>query len=297
MMIIKKNQVIQNKNLFLEISPEMGATVIKFRDKKKKLDIFRPFPNSKKISKYNSYFAGYFATIPYFGAIQKNTFLIKNKYISLPRTHILESDTIHGEGWVNSWKTTKLTKNTIELVFKHNGKKSFPYAYKATQIFKLINNSLIISICLENSDKHNFDCGIGFHPWFNISKSSKIYSTSFTYFKEKRKNKFIKTKFLNKKFLDLNKYKIDETFLNWKGKSKLVVNKDISLIIKNKKNIGNLHVYSPPTEDFFCIEPVTNFRDAFYIKKLSEYYHGLKTLSPKKQFRAVVEFEVVNEAN
>ena len=90
-----KSTVIENKNLFLEIVPEMGASIINFKDKRKNSDIFRPFPNSKKLSKYNSYFTGYFATVPYFGAIQKNSFYKQNKYTALPRKHILEPDTIH----------------------------------------------------------------------------------------------------------------------------------------------------------------------------------------------------------
>ena len=47
---------LQNKNLFLEISPEMGASITKFCDRKKNKDIFRPFPETKKITKSISLF-------------------------------------------------------------------------------------------------------------------------------------------------------------------------------------------------------------------------------------------------
>ena len=182
-----KSNIIENKDLFLEIAPEMGASITNFKDKKKNIDIFRPFPKKKKFSRYNSYFSGYFATVPYFGAIQKNSFLKKNKYISLPRTHILEPDTIHGEGWVSKWKINKITKDSLELTFRHDGKKSYPYAYRATQLFKLFKNKLIISITIENLDKSSFECGIGFHPWFFISKFSM--SKNFTiYIIEKKLN-------------------------------------------------------------------------------------------------------------
>ena len=289
-------RIIQNKNLFLEICPEMGASVINFKEKKNNLDIFRPLKSKKKISKYNSYFTGYFATIPYFGSVKKNSFYHhkKNKYISLPKTHILEVDTIHGEGWISKWQLNSQTNNSITLIYTHNGKKNFPCLYRAIQKFELIKNSLIISITLKNLGEYPFDCGIGFHPWFNINDKSRIYSNTLTYLKEKKVNNFKKIKFLNKKFLDLNKYKIDSTFLNWNGKSKLVINKDVSILIKNKKNIRNLHVYSPPKEDFFCIEPVTNIADAFNIKKVGKDYHGLVSLLPKKEFKAIVEFQVLN---
>ena len=72
---------LANDKLFLEISPEMGASITKFKNVKSGKDIFRPFPNRKKIIKKNCYFAGYFATVPYFGVIQKNTFLsLKCRY-------------------------------------------------------------------------------------------------------------------------------------------------------------------------------------------------------------------------
>ena len=290
-----KFKVIQNKNLFLKISPDMGASIINFLEKNKNINIFRPLGNNNKINKYNSYFTGYFATVPYFGNIRKKSFYDYNKgeYISLPKNHILEPETIHGEGWINKWKVNKLTKNSIELSFYHDAKKGFPCIYNATQKFKLTKNSLIISISIENLDQYPFDCGIGFHPLFNIDKNSKIYSNSFNYLQENKSNNFKITKYSNKKFLDLNKNKIDKTFLNWNGKSKLIINKNISLNIINNKKINNLHVYSPPKENFFCIEPVTNTADAYYLKKIDVKNHGLICLKPNKKIKAECEFEVI----
>ena len=62
---------LSNDKLLLEISPEMGASITKFKNLKSGKDIFRPFPNKKKIIRKNCYFAGYFATVPYFGEIKK----------------------------------------------------------------------------------------------------------------------------------------------------------------------------------------------------------------------------------
>jgi len=285
---------IQNKKLLLEVSSKMGASITKFIDKEKNKNIFRSFPKNKKISKYNCYYSGYFATIPYFGAIHKNTFPYKNKFISLPNTHIMEPDTIHGEGWVNKWDIKNITKNSLELNFLHNGKKSFPYKYKCLQKFSLTKDSLIIKVIITNNDKKSFYCGIGFHPWFSISKQSKIFSNTFLHLKQKKNKKFSIEKMLNTKALDLNKTKIDETFLKWDGRSKLILNKDIILEIINKKNVDNLHVYSPPKENFFCVEPVTNVRDAYLVMQNSKTYHGLKLLKMKKSFEASVEFKIIN---
>ena len=283
---------LQNNDLYFELSPEMGASVTKFKDKKSGKDIFRPFPKTKKINRKNCYFSGYFLTVPYFGAIHKKTFLYQKKYISLPRTHPLEPDTIHGEGWVNKWKIKKKSKTFVELNFYHNGKTGFPHKYLVLQKFSLLKTSLKIFVQIKNIDSSPFECGIGFHPWFHIGNNSKISSNSFSYI-QNAKNNFKRKKLTKNKFLDLNKYKIDETFLGWNGKSKLELNDDIILEINNKKNVKNLHVYTPPGENFFCIEPVTNVRDSFYLKKYSKEYNGLKNLQKNKKFEAEVEFKLV----
>ena len=93
--------------------------------------------------------------------------------------------------------------------------------------------------------------------------------------------------------MDLNKYKIDQTFINWNGIAKLIIDKDTAIEIKNIKNINNIHVYSPPKENFFCIEPVTNISDAYNIKKHSKIYQGLQVLKSSKKFEAKVEFRLI----
>ena len=108
-------------------------------------------------------------------------------------------------------------------MYLHQGKKSFPHKYQALQKFSLNKTSLNISIKLTNLDDLPFDCGIGFHPWFNISAKSKIFSNNFSFI-EKNKNNFKQKKLTAAKSLNLNKYKIDKTFLNWNGKSKLILN-------------------------------------------------------------------------
>ena len=84
------------------------------------------------------------------------------------------------------------------------------------------------------------------------------------------KNNSYKTKKLlkNKSLFNFNKINIDETFINWNGRTKLVLDKSLKVFIINKKNVKNLHIYSPKNENFFCVEPVTNLRDSYYFKKI-----------------------------
>jgi len=71
------------------------------------------------------------------------------------------------------------------------------------------------------------------------------------------------------------------------------LNKYLKILIKNKKNIKNLHIYSPKNQNFFCVEPVTNIRDSYYYKKLNVKNHGLKNLKPGKIFEAAAIFTII----
>ena len=286
---------LENNHLYLEYNPDVGGSIFKFQVKinNKKYDVFRSY-NKRKTLKYNSYFSGYFSTIPYFGVIRKKSLLYKKKYLSLPRTHPLEPDTIHGEGWVSKWSILNNNKNSVSLKFNHDGKKSFPFKYETVQRFKLVENSLEIKVTIKNKDNNSFDCGIGFHPWFNIDRKSRIFSNTYNYL-EIDSNNCVKNKKLlkNSQAFNFNKINIDETFVNWNGNTRMILNKFIEIIIKNKKNVKNLHIYSPKNEKFFCVEPVTNIRDAYYYKKNKIRNHGLKNLKPDKTFEAAVIFKVL----
>ena len=90
--------------------------------------------------------------MPYFGEIKKQSFLYKNKYISLSKTHPLEPDTIHGEGWVSKWKVKSKSKKSTELLFNHTAKR---ISIQVSSISKFIlkNKSLFINISILNNDK------------------------------------------------------------------------------------------------------------------------------------------------
>ena len=68
-----------------------------------------------------------------------------------------------------------------------------------------------IQIKIENLDNYSFECGIGFHPWFNISKISKIFINDFSYKEIGLKNfnkEFIIDKMSNQKEMKINEFTI-----------------------------------------------------------------------------------------
>jgi len=185
-------------------------------------------------------------------------------------------------------------KSNVSLKFFHDGKKSFPYKYETIQKFRLIKNCLEIKVSIKNKDRKSFDCGVGFHPWFDLNINSRIFSNTYKYVEIDKNNKIkIKKLLKNSQSFNFNKINIDETFISWNGNTKLILNKLLTVFIKNKKNVKNLHIYSPKNENFFCVEPVTNTRDSYFFKKNNMKYHGLKNLKPGKIFEAAVIFKII----
>ena len=68
---------ITNDKLFLEISPEMGASITKFQNLKSKKNIFRPFSNKKKSSKKIVTLRAILQQCHILGQFKRNHFYIK----------------------------------------------------------------------------------------------------------------------------------------------------------------------------------------------------------------------------
>ncbi|MEL7218992.1 MAG: hypothetical protein AAGK01_11250, partial [Pseudomonadota bacterium] len=61
--------------------------------------------------------------------------------------------------------------------------------------------------------------------------------------------------------------------------------------IETSKDLAFTHVYSPPGEEFFCVEPVSHIPDAVN-SALSNDETGLRILKPGEEFEVSCTYSV-----
>ena len=107
-----------------------------------------------------------------------------------------ESSALHGDGWQNSWVVKNLEKNFVimKLIVKN---KNWPFKYSGYQIIKINNNELKISLEIKNLDIESMPCGLGFHPWFDMTPNTSLQMNAKKFWIVGKDNLFKKISNLN----------------------------------------------------------------------------------------------------
>ena len=65
---------------------------------------------------------------------------------------------------------------------------------------------------------------------------------------------------------------------------------DAALKISAKSPLDYLVIFTPPEEDFFCVEPVSHVTDAFNLLENESTSHGAKILLPDEVLEGEISF-------
>ena len=297
---MKKTIILENNFLYVEVNPNFGGSILDFSFKKNnsKISIFRKTPKKTKYNNINNILAtSYFPLIPYSGRIKKGLLRFKKETFKLKGCQILkEENSVHGDGWKSSWK--KKIVNQKSIIMQLNTKnKNWPFKYSGVQTISIAKNILKISLELKNTDIKSMPCGLGFHPFFDMTPNVTLQMKA-------KKNWLVGKNFLFKKKLDIgpridfkNTKKLLNTnlvngFSEWDGFAKIIwPEKKISLEINSSKNLKHLVVFTPTKSNFFCIEPVSHSVDSFNLYNNGVKGTGTKVLKPKKTFKVITTFK------
>ena len=84
---------------------------------------------------------------------------------------------------------------------------------------------------------------------------------------------------------------LDNVFTGWDGKAEIVwPETSARLRLEAEGALTFLVLYTPPTEPYFCAEPVSNATDAFNLAASGRTDTGMIVLAPGKSLRAAVHF-------
>lgn len=294
---MNKIYVLENKYLYVEINPALGGSIVNFSLKKNssKVSIFRK--TSKKIKSIKKILqTSSFPLIPYSGRIKKGLLKFKKETFKLKGCQILkEENSVHGDGWKNSWTTKKCNKTSIIMEID-NKNKDWPFKYSGCQTISIVKNKLKVSLKLKNIDNKSMPCGLGFHPYFDLTLGVTLQMKA-------KKNWLVGKDYLFKEIQDIGS-KLDFSkgkklfntnlvngFSEWDSFAKIIwPEKNVSLEINSSKNLKHLVVFTPPKSNFFCIEPVSHSIDSFNLYHKGIKGTGTKILKPKKTYKVITTF-------
>jgi aldose 1-epimerase len=238
-----------------------------------------------------------FPLVPFGNRVAENSFKFRDKRYELTANTAWDRHYLHGDGWISDWNILQHGTNAVELELVHVGD---IYNYTARQCVTVDENTLTISLSVRNDGYETMPFGLGFHPYFPLSKQTKLMAPATRYWTEK--GDFLPgNQEAIPKDLDFNSPNslprrwINNGFEGWNGLAEIFwPERNLSLGIKSSENMSRYFLFhsSPEFEpdfagDYFCFEPVTHSANAHNLPTPA----GLVPLDPNCEMRSRICME------
>lgn len=208
-----------------------------------------------------------FPLVPYANRIAHGRYAVAGRSYQLPLNFGDHPHSIHGFGWQAPWAVSETTEAATRLVQDHNADAGWPWSYRAEQHVALSPSELSLSLSLANEGESAMPAGLGFHPYFvadaatrlQFDAQSLLLSTA-----DMLPERAVAADTLG----DWSRPNeiagdslIDNAYGGWSGVATILRGDDIMLTMR-AAGAPWLHLYRPPGEAFFCLEPVSHSPDA-----------------------------------
>ncbi len=234
--------------------------------------------------------------VPFSNRIAHGRFSFEGREVALPADPLLPPHAIHGHGWRAAWDVVERSESSALLKYRYSPG-NWPWDYEATQRFALEEEGLRVEMTLTNLSDATMPAGLGLHPHFPVGEEVLL------------KAEVAKAHLGDETLLPVAKSRehdaiaplaagealprgLDLCFEGWKGVAEIRWPEEgRGLRISAGRPTRHLVVFSPPGEDYFCVEPVSHCVNAVNLNPLEWGETGLVHLAPSAVLSASVLFE------
>jgi aldose 1-epimerase len=245
----------------LELAPERGGSVLRFD--------WRGEPLMRPVCGPGIFDVACFPLVPFSNRIARGRFRAGERVVSL-FPNFPGSDhphPIHGFGWLTPWRVSEAGRRDALLEHQHDPGE-WPWAYRATQAFRLSEEGLIMALAVTNLAESAMPAGLGFHPYFPRDPDTRylgLHSGEWQNSPECLPQE-LRTATRPIDWWDgrpIATRAVDTAYVGRKGPLTLEwPARGHGLAIVPSAELATTVVYTPAGESYFCVEPVSHMTDA-----------------------------------
>ena len=270
---------ISGADYSLDVLPEVGGAIaaLRFRG----VDILRPTPPATD----EPFETAAFPLVPFANRIAGGAFRFSGAQVRLAPNAAGQAHPLHGHGWSKPWRVESARKARLAMIFEHPAGE-WPWHYVARQILSLDEEGLEVALSVENRADRPMPAGLGWHPYFVRSARLRLrtrvdavwltdeeclptHRAEGSHFGEWSRGGRLPPDTL-----------IDHCYSGWSAAAEIEWPEQmLCLRLTATEPFGWLHLYAPPRQGFFCIEPVSHMPDALN-RAEPAVVTGLRTLAP-----------------
>jgi len=207
-----------------------------------------------------------FPLAPYCNRIREGRFRFGGAEVGLPLNFAPERHSIHGLSWQRPWRVESQAPNKCVLVDEYDGTGGWPWPYRAEQRLRLGEKGCAITLVLTNRGDTPMPAGIGLHPYFRRTPSSRVrFAADHVLLSDPELLPTGVTAPADH-FADfaqgstLPAETIDHCFARWSGE--VEIEDEHGTIGLSASGTPQLHLYAPADGSALCCEPVSHAPDA-----------------------------------
>lgn len=167
---------------------------------------------------------------------------------------------IHGWGWQASWEVVRANDTAAVLAYLH---RDSSIGFDAEVTYELEADGISANLQLVNRGVEGRRFGLGFHPYFPRSQQTRLWfdaTAKWTEGADKRPADRIgmATRPDPADVHVLPETRVNEVYEGFGGEARIYDGDMMTVIRAKGRAQQHLHFWTPPGEDFFCLEPQTH---------------------------------------
>lgn len=291
--------VLEKGRLRLELAPEAGGSIARFDwlGEAGAVPLMRP-AHAAGLAARDPLAMGSFPLVPWSGRIIGGLLATPAGTRTLALNHPGFAMPIHGLGWITPWTVAGSSAGEARLELSGGPLPTWPFAWRAHQIFRLEDATLTIEMSLTAEGPEAMPAGLGQHPYFPRTPECRVRGEIGGIWAVDRAS-MAPTGFApvdpvalpfarGARIADLD---LDNGFSRWRRRADILwPEHDLGLAVTASEGLAHLIIYTPPAEPYFCLEPVSQVPDAFALAARGHPDTGALALAPGETLAVTMAF-------
>lgn len=281
-------ETLEAGGLSLAFDPDLGGAILSLT--REGVDLLRPTAAGAT----DVLETACFPLVPYANRIADGWFTFAGRAAQLSRNMTGQAHPLHGEGWRRAWRVESMETAKVAMVFEPQATE-WPWRYRARQMFRLTPDSLTIDLEVTNLDDAPGPFGLGLHPYFPGSGQARLTAETTGLWLSSDEllpvSHVAAAPWANGAPARSDRL-VDHCHTGWSGTARIDLGPEgPSLELTASPQMRWLHVFAPPGEDFFCVEPVSHAPNALNMD--DPQAHGMQRLEPGVSLRTWIRLAIM----
>jgi aldose 1-epimerase len=231
--------------------------------------------------------SGSFPLVPYSNRIGHRRFRWKGQDHPLAPNFDASPHALHGVGWRRPWTVESSSALEVVLAMRHAPDADWPFAFEARQYLTLSPQALHVEMTFTNTADVAQPVGLGWHPYFPKRARSRLHIECASRWEKDALELPVRPVAQAGIDGDVTHMDFDHGFDGWRGPARI---RDETFSLQLTSSLDRLVVYTPPTRDYFCVEPVSHVTNAIHMAE--PLAHGLRVVAPGESTDAWMQLDV-----